>query len=312
MEPTESVEQPVSSESLPDSMEDRIASIFGGAEPEQPKAQPKAASEDAPEETEAVAEESAPPAEETFELEVDGEKFLLPKKLEKGYMQERDYTQKSQQLADQRRLIDTQAAQARAWALEQEFVQNVSAEQTQIAQLDAAIKQYAGLNWSEMTTDDIVRHRMNLDGLKEQRASLSEALEGKRGEFQKKLTEQHQQVIAQGQEYLSKKIPGWGADLAKQVAAFAVERGIPQAEVSQILNPVHVEILYDAMKFRELQSKAKPAVVAPRAIKTTPSNPMSEATKRDLSTRKVLQKSKPNSPEFKAALSDRIAAKFGG
>src|SRR6185312_13074674 len=97
------------------SVEDRIANIFG-AEPPKKQAvpqqapvqeepaqteEPQAASEEQPSE-----EESAAPAEETFELEIDGEKFVLPKKLEKGFMQERDYTQKSQTLADQRRQIE--------------------------------------------------------------------------------------------------------------------------------------------------------------------------------------------------------------
>lgn len=294
-----------------DSVEDRIGAILDPSSSDQSNAAPETASDDAPADTDAAPADEAAPVEETFEVEIEGTKYVLPKKLEKGFMQERDYTQKSQQLADQKRLAETQLAQAKMWAAEREFTQSISQEQATLTQIEGVLKQYDALNWREMSTDDIVRTKLEMDRLEKQRQSVEQAINGKRDEFVKAQQQTHQQIIAQGQEYLTKKIPGWNAEIAKSVAAFAVERGIPQVEVAQITNPVHVEILYDAMKYRELQGKAKPAAVQAKQIKTTPSNPMSQQTKEMLNYRKTIQKFKPGSPERQKAAQDRVAAIFG-
>src|SRR5690349_14326658 len=97
------------------SVQDRIANIFG----DQPSEAPAQDEPTQTEETQAASETpGAPaPADETFEVEIDGEKFQLPKKLEKAVMQERDYTQKSQAVAEQRRQIELQQHQQRVAAL---------------------------------------------------------------------------------------------------------------------------------------------------------------------------------------------------
>jgi hypothetical protein len=294
------------------SVEDRISSIFGGADNDQPDVEPQAASDDAPADTDAPADEPATPAEETFEVEVDGERYALPKKLEKAVMQERDYTQKSQQIAEQRRLAEHQLAQSKLWAAEREFTQSVAAEHTQLGQLDAALKGYAALNWADMSTDDIVRYRMQMDNIKEQANSLRSSLDEKRNQFHQARAEQSRQLIQQAQETLKSAIPGWNESIAKEIAQHATQDGYTAEEIGSILDPRNVKTLWKAMQYDRLQAKAKPAVVQAKAIKTTPSNPMSDATKRDLNFRKVIAKANPKSGEYQAALSDRIASKFGG
>ena len=73
-----------------DSVEDRVGRLLG----EQTEAEPEAV----------TAEEQTEP--ETFEFEYEGTKHTLPKQLEKALMQERDYTQKSQQLAERNKDYD--------------------------------------------------------------------------------------------------------------------------------------------------------------------------------------------------------------
>lgn len=308
MEPQEVAEQ-----SAPqNSVEDRIASIFGGADDDQPNREPTTASDDAPVDTEASADEPAAPVEETFEVEIDGAKYVLPKPLEKAVMQERDYTQKSQQVAEQRRLVEHQIAQAKVWQAEREFTQSVATEQATLSQLDATLKQYAALNWAEMSTDDIVRYRMQMDGLKEQRASIEKQIDGKKAEFTQARQQHIAQLAKQGQEYLQKAIPGWNESVAKEVVSYAVKDGYTQEEISSILDPRNVMTLYKAMQYDKLQSTAKPALAQAKAIKTTPSNPMSPETKDYLNYRKAITKHRPGSQERQALAKDRIARMFGG
>ena len=308
MEPQEQTEQ-----SAPqNSVEDRIASLFGGTDNDQPNREPETASEAAPDDTDAAPAEEAAPVEETFEVEVDGEKFALPKKLEKAVMQERDYTQKAQQVADQRRLVEHQIAQAKVWQAEREFAQTIATEQSTLSQLDAALKQYADLKWSEMTTDEIVRYRMQMDSLKEQRATIEKQIDGKKAEFSQARQQHVSQLIKQGQEYLQKAIPGWNETVAKEVVSYAVKDGYSQEEISSIIDPRNVMTLYKAMQYDKLQSKAKPAVAQAKAIKTTPSNPMSQETKDLLNYRKAIAKHAPGSQQRQAIVKDRIAKMFGG
>src|SRR6185312_15652968 len=97
---TDTAEQPVP-DSAP-SIEDRIGAAMGIPPDPEPGEEP------APD-VEAEAEEATEPT--TFEVEVEGKKFTLPKELEKGFLQEKDYTQKSQSLAETRRLLDVQGEQ---------------------------------------------------------------------------------------------------------------------------------------------------------------------------------------------------------
>src|SRR5688572_29268490 len=107
------------------SIEQRAEAIFGGsgteatpkpvqAKPQETPESPQDASPEAVEpsgETETTPEGNAPAVEETFEFDIEGEKYRLPKKLERSLMNQKDFTQKTQSLADQRRQVEFQQEQ---------------------------------------------------------------------------------------------------------------------------------------------------------------------------------------------------------
>src|ERR1700741_5392795 len=130
MDPVESTEQPSQ-----DSVEDRLGSILTGDEPEQEET------------TEAAASDEGTAEPETFDLEVEGEKFTLPKKLEKAVLQEKDYTQKSQSLAEQRKTLDLVHEQHRIAALAQAFQQEVGPDLQQLHMLETVINQARAADW---------------------------------------------------------------------------------------------------------------------------------------------------------------------
>src|SRR6185503_7379008 len=117
------------------SLEDRLGALMGVPEdpPEgEAQAEPQ---EGQPEEVQAEA-----PA-ETFDLEVDGEKFTLPKKLEKGFLQERDYTQKSMALADLRKSVEVHHDTLKLASAETEFRKSIEPELKQLDRLDSYLEQ---------------------------------------------------------------------------------------------------------------------------------------------------------------------------
>ena len=295
------------------SVEDRIASIFGGGpaqEPEQAQNEPSQpeASESADEPTPEGAE-AASPEPETFELEVDGEKFTLPKKLEKGFLQEKDYTQKSQSLAEQRRALDVQLHQQRIAQYGEQFRKDTEQEHQQLQLLDWALSQ--PINWQSMTTDDAFKKKIEIDDLREQKTKLEKAIETKRSEWGRKQQEELSNLRSSSLEAIAKRIPGFNEATQKAIREHAISEGYSDTELNSIMDPRHVTTLWKAQQYDLLKAKAQPAVAAAKSVKTTPTNPMPQHVKDKLAFRKEVGKHAPGSLQQQKLVKDRIAKIFG-
>lgn len=301
-------EAPVAEQPIADSVtEDRIASIFGGGD--EPAETQEAASE-----TEAP--EGEPPAEEFFELEIEGEKFQLPKKLEKGFMQEKDYTQKSQTLAEQRRAVELQHQQAHFTQLAEQFKTDTSQENQQLQALEWAISQ--PVDWNSLTTEQALRQKLQVDMWRDQKVQLEKSIDSKRQDWERKQHETYAKLVRDSLELVAKRIPGWGPELAKAVTEHALGEGFTDTELRKAnTDPRLAVTLWKAQQFDALKAKATPTAQSIKAVKTTPTNPMPQRVREDLNFRKVAQKANADqkyakSGDFRQALANRIASKFGG
>jgi len=314
-----SEQSPAPANSQP-SLEQRIGSIFDQTPDNAPK-QPVAAepqTDDTAVETEATSEnvsrETESPADSYEEIEFEGERLQIPKgsKLKDALLRQQDYTRKTQEVAEQRRLYEQSVEQARLWQLDREFTQSIQPQQVLLAQFDAALKQYEGVNWAQMSTDEIVRTKLEMDRLKEGRDQVSKDIDGKKAQFQQAISQNTEKLVRQGQEMLSKSIPGWNESVAKEVMQHAISDGYTEAELQTVLDPRNVTTLWKAMQYDKLQQKAKTTVQEAKSVKTTPTNPMDPKTKDYLNYRKQLQKAPPNSDVRKKLVQDRVASIFGG
>lgn len=287
------------------SLEQRIENKFGGGPQELPPDEPQ-------EEVEATGEASeqeAEPTEETFEFELEGTKYALPKKLEKAVLQERDYTQKSQQLAEQRRAVEIQQQQFKQLELRQKFNNDVAAEIKQLHMIDAVLEQ--PVNWQSMSTDEAFRHKIQLDDLRSQRDKLTQAVQSKYSEFQQQSQKQAQELQAKTLEALRQKIPNWDDKLAAQVTTHMREQGFTDADFESFnTHPKYVLAAWKAMQYDQLQAKATATVQQAKTLKSTSSKPMPQQTKELLNYRKALSKAPQNSPERKRLLEQRAASIF--
>jgi hypothetical protein len=224
-------------------------------------------------------------------------------------LQERDYTQKSQSLADQRRLVELKEQQFRTRELQQTFHTDVANEVQQMQMIDAVLKQ--PVNWQSMTTDEAFRHKIQLDELKQQRDQLSQAVN------QKYQTWNTQQQTAQAElqrktiEVLRSRIPTWSDAVANEVTAHFRERGLTDADFQAMnQNPVYIEAAYKAMQFDKLQAKATKTVEQAKTVKTTSARPMPTQVKEHLAYRKALAKAPEGSPERKRVVDAKVASIF--
>src|SRR5688572_8403308 len=148
------------------SIEQRVGSAFsnmmGFKKPQEPQQQ-------APEPEQVEAEQTAPPeeqqgeapvAEETFEFEIDGQKYALPKALEKAVMQERDYTQKSQVIADQRRTFEALNEQAKIFGLQRDFESTNAEDINRLRAYDEVLKQ--PIDWASLDTNEAFRKKLQI------------------------------------------------------------------------------------------------------------------------------------------------------
>lgn len=292
------------------SVEDRIASLFGGApREEQAQDEPVQSQSEAASEPQEGTEPEAPPAEETFELEIDGEKFTLPKKLEKGFLQEKDYTQKAQTLAEQRRSLELAQHQQRVAAMNADFQKEVAPDLQQLQMIDWAVSQK--IDWSAMSTDEAFRKKLELDSLKDEKARLEKQIEGKRGDWANKQAQEIAKLRAQSLDTIKKRIPGWTDSTAKEIREFGLSEGMTEEELNSILDPRHVSILWKAQQYEKLKAKATPVAAAAKNVKTTPTNPMPQHVKDKLAFRKEVGKHATGSHQQQQLVKDRIAKIFG-
>ena len=294
------------------SVEDRIASAFGiqDDQPEDPEKYDGRREEVA--EAEETAEEPAAPEPEEVEIEYDGETFRIPRKLEKGILQEKDYTQKTQALAEQRRQVEFAQKALEASRFEREFTESVATEQQQMQMLDAYLQQLKSVNVSDLPMEDGFRHWMQLQQVKEQRESLEKSITSKRAEYERKVQEHVKGLRVQARELLAKQIGDLNDETLAALSNHAKSLGYTDTDWDLIqADPRAATLLYKAMKYDQLQANKAQAVTKATTpvVKPGSSNPMPQAVKDKLAFNKAMKSAK-TSQEKARLIEQRLMGSF--
>ena len=228
----------------------------------------------AEEETEQSEEDEVPAI---LKLKVNGEEVEKPLDEVLALAQQGlDYTQKTQQVAEQRKELEAYAesikAQEQAFQ-EQMQLNNVLIEDVaKITALDQQLNQYANVNWQQLSDSDFVEAQklfFTYNQLQQERSTLVSQFEAKKQQVVQKQTQLMAEKIAKGKEVLAKEIPNWSPETNQALLSTGKEYGFSDAELNSIVDPRHVKVLHDAMQWRKLQqnsvvkkkvSSAKPVV----------------------------------------------------
>jgi hypothetical protein len=187
-----------------------------------------------------------------------------------------DYTQKTQQVAEQRKELEAYAesikAQEQAFQ-EQMQLNNVLIEDVaKITSLDQQLNQYANVNWQQLSDNDFVEAQklfFSYNQLQQERSQLVSQFEAKKQQVVQKQSQLMAEKIAKGKEVLAKEIPNWSPETNQALLSTGKDYGFSDAELNSIVDPRHVKVLHDAMQWRKLQqnstvkkkvSSAKPVV----------------------------------------------------
>ena len=268
------------------------ANLDAPEEKEQPPVEAEAEAEAPVEETDAEEEatddapdDQAEEAEQSEEdevpailkLKVNGEEVEKPLDEVVALAQQGlDYTQKTQQVAEQRKELEAYAesikAQEQAFQ-EQMQLNNVLIEDVaKITALDQQLNQYANVNWQQLSDSDFVEAQklfFTYNQLQQERSALVSQFEAKKQQVVQKQTQLMAEKIAKGKEILAKEIPNWSPETNQALLSTGKDYGFSDAELNSIVDPRHVKVLHDAMQWRKLQqnstvkkkvSSAKPVV----------------------------------------------------
>lgn len=293
----------------PQSVTDRIASKFGF-----PSA--KAPVEAAP--SQDGGEDSAGSAEsDLFELNFDGEAFRVPSKLKDAFMRQEDYTRKTQELADQRRSVEHSRELAQTKQLEAVFADSVASETKELAIIDAYLQQATKVDWAQMSTEQILRHKVEVDAIKERRDSLKSDIDAKRSRFSDEVNAKLKELRGKSRELVSKKINGFSEETEATLRKYAVAEGLSELEVDNVLlDPRSAQLIWKAMQFDQVKAgttkAAEAATKADRVLKPGGAGESQSAKNvANMNFAKAMKAAGHNSSAKAKVIEDRLAGVFG-
>ena len=189
-----------------------------------------------------------------------------------GYMRTADYLRKTQDVAAQKREVQNQFGQA-LQAEQAKYIQQLQAQDQFLQQL--AAPELANVDWNRLSMEDpaqfiALSHRANQ--MQQARQQIAQQIQD--AEAQRNYAHQQQlaQAIPQAQERLKAKIPNWSPELQATLRDTGMkDYGFSAEEIGSVLDPRQVEVLHDAMQWRQLQKQKpiteKKVVSLPKVLK---------------------------------------------
>lgn len=206
------------------------------------------------------------------EIEHEGEKYRVPKKLKDSFLMQADYTRKTQEIANQRKELELKTQDIQRRSQEQQQYLNEVAE---AISLDKQIAQFKGVDWNALIDRDPVE-AMRLDRqMRELTEQRNQVVSGITHKQQQQAMESQQATVKQLQEasaMLTRDIPGWGPDMQRTIVEFGQENGYTPHELSVVVDPRAVKMLHKAMLYDQLTKKQA-------AIKSKPESQEKPVTK---------------------------------
>jgi len=296
---------------------DKMESMFLAKDPE-PEAEPAPAlsvsqEPEAPADGEPQGAEPGEQAElaaepEVAEVEIDGEVYQVPAKIKDRFIHQADYTKKTQDLAELRRSL---SAEREAQAIERAFEQETATERQQMTIMDAQLAQFKAVDWSGMSTEDLLRTRAQYDQLRDARAELDKSIQAKRGQFQQKIQSVRAQTLQAGQAYIAQHIKNFNETTQRELMEHGLQDGYLQDELSKLSDPRLVVTMWKAMQWDKLKASA-PGVQnkASRAAPVVrPGASINQPTRKQASLKRFKDAKTPQ--EKRTAGEDYFAGFFG-
>ena len=225
------------------------------------------------EEGEEDSEEQTEPPPEVETVEFEGQEYNIPPELKDAFLKNKDYTTKTQEMAEQRK--DLEADRQRF----QEAIQLQTAHTeayTQLGILDQQLAQYNEIDWNTWASQDpnaAQQAQIQMGALREQRTQAQGKLQSLHAETQQQMHNETAKVVEQNRAKIERSVPNWSSDTEKAVFDFGIKSGLTESQLAGTnYDPILIGILNKARLFDELQQK-------PTGSKPRKSEPVPQATR---------------------------------
>lgn len=221
-------------------------------------------------EVEAVEEEAEAP---TYRVQTtDGEVDVPLSELKNGYMRQSDYTRKTQQVAEDRKMAEGELGHLQAER--QRYAEQLTSMEKALSQQEPTQEQ-----WDALYKENPLEYTRQRDVLRDRKEALTKVGEEQQRLQQQQLAElqgQAQQRLVQERELLPQLIPEWRDEKVAQeektaLITFAQGYGYSEQELSGISDSRAVAVLRKAYLYDQLMSKKpvaqKKAQNAPKMTK---------------------------------------------
>jgi len=235
-----------------------------------------AAKQESTEEDDEDSEEQTDPSPEATTVEYEGQEYNIPPELKEMFYRHKDYTTKTQEMAEQRADLETDR---------QKFQQAIQLQTahteayTQLGIVDQQLAQYNDLDWSTWASQDpnaAQQAQIQMGALREQRTQAQGKLQSLHAETQQQMHNQTAKEVEQNRAKIERAVPNWSSETEKAVFDFGIKSGLSESQLAGTnYDPVQIGILNKARLFDELQQKQsgkkpKKSEPVPQATRVTP------------------------------------------
>jgi hypothetical protein len=226
---------------------------------EMESAEPQDEAEETSEEVEGEEEEAEEeaPRDEKFVVKVDGKEIEVPKdELIRGYQREADYTRKTQKLAEERKLVESEFQQVRGER--EQYAQILGQLQQKLQEFEPPEP-----DWNRLEVEDpteYARQWTSHQRRQQQKYAVQAEQERLNQLYQAETQKQIQAVLAQETARLKEKIPEWSSPEkakaeGKALLEYGQALGFSEQELNGITDSRALLALHKAWKYDQMMSK---------------------------------------------------------
>lgn len=248
-----------------------LADVAGLLDDEPDQAVASESGEDVTEEVaEDQSEDSPEEQEDGEEVEFEGKAYKVPKEIKEALLRQADYTQKTQAVAEQRKALEERA---QLLVQREQLMSTTFDKAVELREVQNRLSQFEQIDWQSLADSDPAQAtKLNLAYQQLQRQAQEKYTELTQAQAQQEQLNayQRQQMLAEAQKELRTRLPDFTPEVAEKIKSTAREYGLTDQELASVIDPRHVHILHDAMKWRALQANKpqalKKVAEAPKAI----------------------------------------------
>jgi hypothetical protein len=205
-----------------------------------------------------------------------------------------DYTQKTQELSEQRRTLESER---QVLQFQQEFQQANLRAYTDLQALDMAIEVASQKDWNQLKASDsaaFMTEMMQLQTMRQQRQEIAAWINSTQQEALQKQQAAKTQQRQQALQKVRMKIPDYTDEVDAALSAYVIEHGFEPWEIEHFFDDRSAVLAYKAWKYDQLQAKKpkieKRVAQAPKPIKPGSKTPGRQESQQLTELRKHVKK----------------------